>query len=138
MKNYDELLGDLYANLPKKDTGNGERFECPIVEVLNQGNKTIVKNFEAACAKLRRNSQQVAKYLFKELAVPGELQQGGRLLLHGKFRDRQVNEKINDYCKTRVLCSQCGKPDTRIESTDDRHVKVLKCEACGAVNPVRV
>ncbi len=135
--NYDALLEDLYANLPKKKTSTVERFECPVVEVMNQGNKTIVKNFDAACSKLRRTPQEVAKYLFKGLAVPGEAQQGGRLLLHGKFRDRQVNEKLGDYCKTRVLCSQCGKPDTHIEDNGDRHVKVLKCEACGASNTVR-
>ncbi len=134
---YDQLLDKLYAALPKKNTNTGVRFECPIVEVLNQGNKTIVKNFDGACSKLRRKPDEVAKYLYKELAVPGETQQGGRLLLHGKFRDRQVNEKLNDYCKTRVLCSQCSKPDTHIETTGDRHVKVLKCEACGATNSVR-
>ncbi len=134
--NYDQLLDNLYANLPKTKA-TGERFECPIVEVLNQGSKTIVKNFDGACAKLRRTPQEVAKYLFKELAVPGEAQQGGRLLLHGKFRDKQVNEKIAYYCKTHVTCSQCGKPDTHLEASGDRHVKVLKCEACGASNTVR-
>ncbi len=135
--NYEALLDNLYAKLPKKNTFTGERFECPIVEVLNQGSKTIVKNFENACSKLRRKPEEVSRFLFKELAVPGELQQGGRLLLHGKFRDKQVNEKLNLYCKTQVLCSQCGKPDTHLQSTGERHGKVLKCEACGAVNPVR-
>lgn len=135
--NYEALLDNLYAKLPKKNLSTGERFECPVVEVLIQGNKTIVKNFDGACSKLRRTPQEVAKYLFKELAVPGESQQGGRLLLHGKFRDRQVNEKLGEYCKTRVLCSQCGKPDTHLEAGGDRHVKTLKCEACGATNTVR-
>lgn len=137
MYNYDQLLDNLYAKLPKKNLSTGERFECPVVEVLNQGNNTIVKNFDGTCAKLRRTPQEVAKYLFKELAVPGEAQQGGRLLLHGKFRDRQVNEKLSHYCKTRVICSQCGKPDTHLEATGDRHVRILKCEACGAANNVR-
>ncbi|MFH0712967.1 MAG: translation initiation factor IF-2 subunit beta [Candidatus Micrarchaeota archaeon] len=135
--NYDALLDNIYAKLPKKNLNSGERFECPLVETILQGNKTIVKNFDAACAKLRRTPVEVGKYLSKELAVPSESQQGGRLLLHGKFRDRQVNEKIADYCKTHVLCSQCSKPDTHIEDTGDRYVKVLKCEACGAVNNVR-
>ncbi len=136
MDNYEQLLENVYTSLPKQRS-SGERFECPVVDVLNQGNKTFVKNFDAACSKLRRKPQEVAKYLFKELAVPGDIQQGGRLLLHGKFRDKQVNEKFSLYCKTHVLCSQCGKPDTRLENSSDRHVRALKCEACGAVNTVR-
>lgn len=137
--NYDQLLDTLYASLPKKQAASGERFEIPPADSFNEGSKTIIRNFDGLCAKLRRTPAEVSRFLFKELAVPGEIQQGGRLLLHGKFYPKLVNEKITDYCKSQVLCSQCGKPDTHLKAGQSaRHVAILVCEACGATNSVKV
>lgn len=134
MPSYEQLLDNVYANV--KARGTGERFECPLVDVLVQGSKTFIRNFDSVCAKLRRTPAEVSKYLFRELAVPGELQ-GGRLMLHSKFSPRQVNEKVQEYCTNYVICRECGKPDTNIQSSDDRGVRVLVCEACGAKHPIR-
>jgi translation initiation factor 2 subunit 2 len=41
-----------------------------------------------------------------------------------------------NYTETFVLCSECGKPDTRINK--EGRVLVLECEACGAHRPVNV
>ena len=136
-KNYDQLLEDLYAGMPKKPLSSGERFECPLADSFNEGSKTIIRNFDGLCSKLRRTPAEVSKYMSRELAVPSEVQQGGRLLLHGKFMPRIINEKVSEYCKTQVICSQCSKPDTHVKTGATRHVKILICEACGANNPIQ-
>ena len=133
--NYDNLLDDLYANLPKNKV-SGERFEIPSANTLVQGNKTIIKNFDFICQRLRREARIFTKYLSRELAVPGNIA-GKELILQGKFSNRAINEKINAYCKAQVLCSECGKPDTHLEN-QGRNVYVLVCEACGARRPVRI
>lgn len=129
------MLDELYAKLPKRAVRN-ERFEVPLADVLIVGTKTVVKNFEQMCAYLRRSPHDVAKYLFKELAVPGVIE-GPRLVLQGRISPRGVNERIAAYVKAAVFCKECGKPDTNIVGSD-RSVRMLHCEACGARSPIRV
>ncbi|MFH1107404.1 MAG: translation initiation factor IF-2 subunit beta [Candidatus Micrarchaeota archaeon] len=131
---YAELLDDVFASLPERK-GTGERFEAPAAETFLQGNKTFIKNFDVVCSKLRRKPEEVSKFLFKELAIPG-LMQEGKLMLYGKLSERLVNEKLSLYISTNVICHECGKPDTYIEP-HGRGAKVLVCEACGARSPVR-
>jgi translation initiation factor 2 subunit 2 len=40
------------------------------------------------------------------------------------------------YTETFVLCSECGRPDTKINK--EGRILVLECEACGAHRPVNV
>ena len=42
---------------------------------------------------------------------------------------------IKSYIEDYVICSECGKPDTRLVK-DDR-VMLLRCDACGGHRPVR-
>ncbi|MFH1257640.1 MAG: translation initiation factor IF-2 subunit beta [Candidatus Micrarchaeota archaeon] len=130
---YEQLLERAYATLPKKQV-SGERFEMPIADAFLHGTKTIVKNFDGLCAKLRRKPEEVAKFLFRELAIPGKREQGN-LLLHGKISGRLINEKLALYAQTHVLCKECKKPDTHIEHSG-RGPKMLICEACGARSTV--
>lgn len=125
---YDKALERAYAALPKK-TEASERFEMPVAEVLLQGNKTIIKNFEAITNKLRRDPRHLAKFLSKELAAPGTVE-GGRLILNSKLYDRTINEKIKNYVDTFVLCKQCRRPDTKL--AEHERLFTMVCEACGA------
>ncbi len=131
---YENLLDRLYEKLPKKKAG-GERFEMPIVDSFVAGPKTIVRNFDAICARIRRTAEDLAKYFSKELAVPAGFD-GPRLALSGKFSQRALQERLNSYVRERVLCKECGKPDTGLVQID-RNVWALKCEACGAKSTVR-
>jgi len=131
---YETLLDRVYSSLPERKS-SGERFEVPAAEALVQGNRTIVKNYDAICSAIRRKPEAVAKYLFKEMAVPGVVE-GGRLVLQGRFGLKTINDKIAAYVETHVICKECKKPDTRLEELG-RGMKMLVCEACGAKNPVR-
>lgn len=127
-KNYEQLLDNIYGNLPEKVTST-ERFEMPRFEYFTEGNKTIVKNFKPVADKLRREPPMLIKFLTKELAVPAE-QQGERLVLARKLSGDIVNKKLEDFVKKYVICKECKRPDTHI---DDRHgFKQLVCESCGA------
>jgi translation initiation factor 2 subunit 2 len=84
---------------------------------------------------MRRNTTEIAKFLFKELGVPGEMK-GNELILNGKISDRMVNQRIEEYVKSYVMCKECGKPDTDIKKEGD--VFVLKCQACGARRSFKV
>ena len=133
MMNYEDLLANVYQTLPEKKT-SGERFEIPVADAFQEGNKTYVRNFDALCQALRRKPEEVAKFLFQGLAVPGALE-GNRLLLHAKISPRLINERVTLYAQSHVICRECKKPDTYLES-HGRGPKTLVCEACGARSPV--
>ena len=133
MQKYEDLLESVYASLPEKKS-SGERFEIPVIDAFLEGNKTMVRNFPEICEKIRRPPDEVAKYLSKALAVPSAVE-GSRLLLHAKINSRLINEKFTLYCQTHVVCHECKKPDTYLES-HGRGPKTLVCEACGARSPV--
>jgi len=130
---YDEYLDRAYKNLPEK-TAKTERFEIPAAEVIVQGNKTIIKNFDAITGKLRREPRHMARYLFKELAAPGSID-GGRLIINSKIHERAIVEKIRSYIETFLYCKQCKLPDTKLIEVE-RRLMVMICEACGARSAV--
>ncbi|MBI2578241.1 MAG: translation initiation factor IF-2 subunit beta [Candidatus Aenigmarchaeota archaeon] len=129
---YKELLKKARANLPVKK--GDARFEMPRASVLITGRLTTVKNFSDLAKILRRDAKHVSKYLFKELAVPGDIK-GGELVLQGKFSSSVINGKIENYAEEFVYCHECGKPDTVVVKTD--RIEQIKCEACGARRPAR-
>lgn len=132
MDDYLELLRRAKAALPHTD--EKVRWEVPKAAVQVSGKRTFVKNFVEIAKALRREPQHLAKFLFKEMAVPGALE-SGQLVLQGKFSADFVIKRVEDYAKEFVLCSECGKPDTQLNRSD--RLWALKCEACGARRPVR-
>ncbi|MCD6279863.1 translation initiation factor IF-2 subunit beta [Candidatus Micrarchaeota archaeon] len=133
MQSYEALLDKLYKELPKKEI-SGERFQVPELRISQEGNKTIIHNFDVVLNKLRRDPQLLSKFLSKELAVPTTID-GPRLILHAKILRRLIEDKLNKFVKKYVICSVCGKPDTVIK--EFHGVKMLICEACGARTPIK-
>lgn len=133
-KDYDQLLDNIYKNLPEKAT-HRERFDMPKFEYFTEGNKTIVKNFKAVADKIRREPDLIIKYLTKELAVPAE-QQGERLVLQRRLSGDIVNKKLEEYVNKYVMCMECKRPDTNLIELG-HGVRQLVCESCGARKSIR-
>ncbi len=130
---YEKLLDKARKELPEA-VFTAERFEVPKVKGHIEGNKTVISNFNQIVTTLRRDIQQVMKFILKELATPGEMRRSN-LILGRKISASMINEKINKYARTFVLCSECGKPDTKI--LKEGNVSFLKCLACGAKHPIK-
>lgn len=129
--NYEELLKKARQGLPVRSES---RFEIPQAVVVAGKKQTTIRNFLEIARTLRREPQGMAKYLFKELAVPGSIK-GGELLLQSKLSSSLVNQRIREYVKDFVICKECGKPDTAVQKMDN--YTFIKCEACGAKRPVK-
>ena len=130
---YEQLLNEAYGKI-KKSESSGERFEIPKIEGHFEGKKTILTNFLQVASHLRRNPEHFQKFLLRELAVSGQ-RDGDRLILNNNIPSSKINQKIEQYAKEFVLCSECGKPDTEL-SKEDRFT-FIKCMACGAKKSVR-
>ncbi len=125
---YQELLTRAKKLIPKTNEEKG-RFEVPKSVSIQVGKQTIIKNFIEVCKIIRREPQMLAKYLSKELAVPGSIN-NNELSLTGKVYNSMISQRIDEYVKIYVLCSECKKPDTSLSK--DGNILIMKCEACGA------
>ena len=132
--NYDQLLEKAYKNIKVVDTGANDRFEIPKVKGMISGKNTIITNIKEIASYIRRDVNQLAKFLQKELATSGRIE-NDRLILHTKLNSNRVNEKIELYVKEFVLCHECKKPDTEIIS--EKGIKFKHCLACGAKYPIK-
>ncbi len=132
MNDYEELLKRGLSKVPMKDKG-GERFVMPRFRVQKSGSKSVIVNFSEVASALRRDSGHLMKFLLKELATSGEAK-GQGLEVHGVFMADAVNRKLEKYLELYVRCRECGKHDTNI--VKERGYSFLKCEVCGARDPV--
>jgi len=83
---------------------------------------------------LAREPEHLLKFILKELATPGAIR-GQRLIIGTKVSASRVNEKIRQYANEFVLCTECGKPDTKI--VREGQLASLRCMACGSKKPVK-
>jgi translation initiation factor 2 subunit 2 len=130
---YEKMLDRLYLSLPKQALTK-ERFEMPKIDSFLQGPKTQVKNFASLAKTLRRENKELYKFFTKELGVPITIE-GERLVINGKFFPNALQPILERYVNEFVLCKECNKPDTHYE--DRSGIRVLKCEACGAISAVK-
>lgn len=130
---YDKLLDRAHAKMPdqlKQQT----RFEIPKVDVFFEGNKTILRNFQAIAKTFRRKEDHFQKFLTKDLGAYSNLV-GDRLIFNKKVFGDKIGDAVKKYAAQYVLCNECGKPDTYTTTLEG--VKILKCEACGGWRPLK-
>ncbi|HLC36056.1 MAG TPA: translation initiation factor IF-2 subunit beta [archaeon] len=130
---YEHMLDRIYLSLPKEALSK-ERFQMIEPDSFTQGSKTIVKNFSQIIKLISRDSRDLMKYLSKESATSVN-EEDQRLIINGKFAKDQVSKWFTAFVNEYVLCHACRKPDTKID--EQKGVKMLKCTACGALNPIK-
>jgi translation initiation factor 2 subunit 2 len=133
-EDYLSLLERAKEKLPEKIEKH-ERFTVPEPDIFMEGKITVIRNFGDIVDTLRRDEEHLVQYLLRELGTPGHVE-GRRLILKAKLNPQQISDRIMSYTETFVLCSECGRPDTRINK--EGRVLILECEACGAHRPVNV
>ncbi len=130
---YDEALDKAYENITEV-TKHGERFEPPEFNIRVEGNSTIITNFRDVAEKLDRDENHLMKHVLGEIGTAGHLE-NRRARLKGEFSEENLQEALKTYIEKYVLCSECNRPDTRLEK--QKGTLTLKCEACGAFSPVK-
>lgn len=130
---YEDLLKSAYSHISEK-TESSERFVVPEAKAYIEGKTTILENFAEIADTVRRDKDHMMKYMLGEMGTSGKID-GNRAIFNGKFEISLVKMIIKSYVDDYVICSECGKPDTRLVK-DDR-ILLLRCDACGGHRPVR-
>jgi translation initiation factor 2 subunit 2 len=133
-QDYQALLKRAKEKLPEK-VATHERFQIPEANVFLEGKTTVLRNFEDIANAVNRETQHVLAYLLREIGTAGTID-GRRAVFKGRVSPSQIEDRISGYIETYVLCSECKRPDTRIEK--EGRITVLECDACGAHRPVAV
>lgn len=128
MESYEELLKKARSELPS-DVGTGERFVVPKVIGHLQGNKTVISNFIQIAQTLGRPVEHLLKFINRELAALGEVKKN-LVIFNTKLSASRMNDKIQEYVDTYVICRTCGRPDTKLHK--ESGVTLMTCQACGA------
>ena len=130
---YEALLKHAYTNITEK-SGDEGRFIVPEAKVFVEGKTTVIENFSEIVSVLRREPDGVLKFICGELGTAGK-NEPTRAVFNGKFDKQQIAGIISKYVEDYVICSECGKPDTRL--VKEGRTITLKCDACGGHRPIR-
>ena len=130
---YSALLKRARAKVPEK-VGTGERFQMPVMDVLQEGKQTVVRNMAEVLDRLNRSSDHMVPILLRELGTAGSYEDG-RLVLQAKVSEDNLNNRLIKYVETYVICGECGRPDTHLQK--EERTTIVKCDACGGHRPIK-
>lgn len=135
MDDYDKLLDRARSQVPEDAfKKSGERFQVPTVQLMVQGNRSIWQNFQEIINIINRPGREVLKFVSGQLGTAGNME-GSNALFNGKFNVEVIDEVLNRYIESYVICPVCTRPDTEINK--DANAYYLVCSACGARTSIR-
>ncbi|TFY75446.1 hypothetical protein EWM64_g8565 [Hericium alpestre] len=132
---YQELLTRFYHSLhasnPSLLTSTGKRYTIAPPSIHREGNKkSIFANITDICKRMHRQPEHVIQYLFAELGTTGSVDGSGRLVIRGRFQQKQIENVLRRYIVEYVTCKTCKSPDTLL--TKENRIFFMACESCGS------
>nr|KAF9453401.1 eukaryotic translation initiation factor 2 beta [Macrolepiota fuliginosa MF-IS2] len=132
---YPELLTRFYASLhaanPALLSASSKRYTIAPPSIHKEGNKkTIFANVTDICRKMHRQPEHVIQFLFSEMGTTGSVDGAGRLVIKGRFQQKQVENVLRRYIVEYVTCKTCKSLDTLL--TKENRIFFMACESCGS------
>ncbi|KAL2017978.1 hypothetical protein VTK56DRAFT_1358 [Thermocarpiscus australiensis] len=142
--NYDQLLSRFFAQLAQRNPDHasmGTRsYKIPPPQCLREGNKkTIFANLPEICKRMKRAEEHVTAYLFAELGTSGSVDGSRRLVIKGRFQQKQIENVLRTYIIEYVTCKTCRSPNTEL-SKGEKRLYFITCNSCGSrrsVQPIK-
>ncbi len=145
---YSELINRAFQFLHGKnpalaaDGGRGKKkISLQLPQVAREGTKkTVFMNFGAICKSIHRQQDHLLQYMGAELGTTGNIQDGGRLVIKGRFTGESIVKVLKRYMSEYVICTSCRSPDTVLMRDANTRLYFVSCESCGAkrsVAPIR-
>ncbi|EIN14467.1 eukaryotic translation initiation factor 2 beta [Punctularia strigosozonata HHB-11173 SS5] len=132
---YPELLHRFYACLhaanPALLTSSGKRYTIAPPSLAREGNKkTIFTNISEICKRMHRQPEHVIQFMFAEMGTTGSVDGSSRLVIKGRFQQKQIEHVLRRYIVEYVTCKTCKSPDTLL--TKENRIFFMSCESCGS------
>lgn len=144
---YEELVGRAFTFLRGKNPalarsgGRKKKVKLQLPQVAREGTKkTVFLNFGSICKSIHRQLDHVLAYMSAELGTTGNIQDGGRLVIKGRFTAEGIANVLKRYMLEYVICTSCRSSDTVLMRDANTRLYFVSCESCGAkrsVAPIR-
>lgn len=99
---YSLLLQRFFSQLAQKNpdhavTGS-KSYKIPPPQCMREGNrKTVFANIADICKRMKRTEEHVTAYLFAELGTSGSVDGSRRLVIKGRFQQKQIENVVRKY-----------------------------------------
>ncbi|KZF18958.1 hypothetical protein L228DRAFT_271591 [Xylona heveae TC161] len=134
--NYNLLLSRFFSLLhshhPDLASSGSKSYKIPPPQCLREGNKkTIFANIPEICKRMKRSDEHVTQFLFAELGTSGSVDGSRRLVIKGRFQQKQIENVLRRYIVEYVTCKTCRSPDTELNKGENR-LYFVTCNSCGS------
>ncbi|CAI4212961.1 unnamed protein product [Parascedosporium putredinis] len=116
---YNPLLKRFFALLSQKNPDHAL-----------SGTKSYKIPRPNAC-RMKRTDEHVTAYLFAELGTSGSVDGNRRLVIKGRFQQKQIENVLRKYIIEYVTCKTCKSPDTELSKGENR-LYFITCNSCGS------
>ncbi|KAH6579751.1 hypothetical protein BASA60_003133 [Batrachochytrium salamandrivorans] len=136
---YSELLNRVFniirLNNPERAQGGSVKYNIVAPQILKEGSKkTLFANLVDFCRRMRRAPDHLVQFLFAELGTSGSIDGNQRLIIKGKFQQKQIENVLKRYIVEYVTCKTCKSAETVL--TKENRLFFLQCESCGSSRSV--
>ncbi|GAM88500.1 hypothetical protein ANO11243_065330 [Dothideomycetidae sp. 11243] len=126
------FFGQLHSHNPDLGSGGTKSYKIPPPQCLREGNKkTIFANIAEICKRMKRTDEHVTQFLFAELGTSGSVDGSRRLVIKGRFQQKQIENVLRRYIVEYVTCKTCRSPDTELSKGENR-LYFVTCNSCGS------
>ncbi|USP78376.1 eukaryotic translation initiation factor 2 subunit beta [Curvularia clavata] len=127
----------LHAQHPDLASSGTKSYKIPPPQCMREGNKkTVFANLAEICKRMKRSDEHVAQFLFAELGTSGSFADQKRLVIKGRFQQKQLENVLRRYIVEYVTCKTCRSPDTDLSKGENR-LNFVTCNSCGSRRSVQ-
>lgn len=127
----------LHSQHPDLASSGTRSYKIPPPQCLREGNKkTIFANIAEICKRMKRTEEHVTQFLFAELGTSGSVAGERRLVIKGRFQQKQIENVLRRYIVEYVTCKTCRSPDTDLSKGENR-LNFVTCNSCGSRRSVQ-
>ncbi|KAJ2901705.1 hypothetical protein MKZ38_001515 [Zalerion maritima] len=133
---FNLVLGRLFKVMAEKNPDHAQSgtksYKIPPPQCMREGNKkTIFANIADICKRMKRTEEHVTAYLFAELGTSGSTDGSRRLVIKGRFQQKQIENVLRKYIMEYVTCKTCKSADTELSKGENR-LYFITCNSCGS------
>ena len=122
----------LHSQHPDLASSGSKSYKIPPPQCLREGNKkTIFANISEICKRMKRTDEHVTQFLFAELGTSGSVDGSRRLVIKGRFQQKQIENVLRRYIVEYVSCKTCRSPDSDLTKGENR-LYFVTCNSCGS------
>ncbi|KAI9045558.1 translation initiation factor eIF2 subunit beta [Aspergillus affinis] len=122
----------IQSHHPDLLSSGAKSYKIPPPQCLREGNRrTIFANISDICKRMKRSDDHVMQFLFAELGTSGSVDGSRRLVIKGRFQQKQIENVLRRYIVEYVTCKTCRSPDTELNKGENR-LYFVTCNSCGS------